>query len=253
MTYIDRHRFSNMAEDYDAMVCYLLPKYGDFQDEMIKISGMASAEKPIVMDLGGGSGRFLEKLLTLNPTVTAYWVDSSEDFLSVAKKRLASFGEQVTFISSPLEERWEQKIEQPVDAVFSMSAIHHLESGEKRDLYKRCFDLLRPMGWFLNTDEMITIHQDSYIASMLYWVNHVIEAKDDIPEDMHELYEDWQGHFAKWKQRNIDEVHLPKKKGDDLHESFMEQIKWLRKIGYTNVDLYVKHHLWSMIGGQKKS
>ena len=154
MTYNDKRRFSNMAEGYDAMVCYLLPKYEDLQDEMIKISGLESAEKPIVVDLGCGSGRFLEKLLSLNPNAMAIWVDSSEKFLSVAKKRLASFGDRVTFISSPLEERWDEKIEHPVYAMFSMSAIHHLESIEKRNLYQRCYDLLKPGGWFLNTDEM---------------------------------------------------------------------------------------------------
>ena len=36
---------------------------------------------------------------------------------------------------------------------------------------------------------------------------------------------------------------------DDLHESFFEQMKWLREIGYVNVDLYMKYHLWSMNGG----
>ena len=96
------------------------------------ISGLESAEKPIVVDLGGGSGRFLEKLLSLNPNAMTIWVDSSEKFLSVAKKRLAAFGDRVTFISSPLEERWDEKIEHPVDGVFSMSAIHHLESIKKR-------------------------------------------------------------------------------------------------------------------------
>lgn len=253
MTYNDKRRFSNMAEDYDSMVCYLMPKYDDLQDEMIRISGLESAEKPIVVDLGGGSGRFLEKLLSLNPNAMAIWVDSSEKFLSVAKKRLASFGGRVTFISSPLEERWDEKIEHPVDAVFSMSAIHHLESIKKRDLYKRCYDLLKPMGWFLNTDEMSTLYEESYITSMLYWSNYVRIMKVNIPEHLHELYEDWQKHFAKWKQRNIDEVHLPKKKGDDIHESFIEQMKWLKEIGYANVDLFMKFHLWSMIGGQKEA
>jgi len=60
-----------MAEDYDAMVCYLLPKYDDLQNEMIRISGLESAEKPIVVDLGCGSGRFLEKVLSLNPNAMA--------------------------------------------------------------------------------------------------------------------------------------------------------------------------------------
>ena len=52
MTPIDKKRFSNMAEGYDAMVCHLLPKYNDLQDEMIRISGIREADKPIVVDLG---------------------------------------------------------------------------------------------------------------------------------------------------------------------------------------------------------
>jgi len=36
MTYNDKRRFSNMAEDCDAMVCFVLPKYDDLQDEMAK-------------------------------------------------------------------------------------------------------------------------------------------------------------------------------------------------------------------------
>jgi hypothetical protein len=39
----------------------------------------------------------------------------------------------------------------------------------------------------------------------------------------------------------------PKKKGDDLHESFIDQVNWLKEFGYKNADLFVKYHLWCVI------
>ena len=44
---------------------------------------------------------------------------------------------------------------------------------------------------------------------------------------------------------------VPKIKGDDLHESFIEQIEWLNKAGFMNSDVFVKYHLWAIMGGQK--
>ena len=57
--------------------------------------------------------------------------------------------------------------------------------------------------------------------------------------------------FDNWKVRNLDNIDVPKTKGDDIHETFTEQINWLNEIGYVNVDLFIKYHLWCLIGGQK--
>ncbi len=251
MTEIDRQRFASMAEAYDAMAPYLLPQYAFLQEEMLRLAELDALAHPIVVDLGAGSGRFLERVLERNARATCYWMDSSHDFCGVARRRLARFDERVVFIESALEDAWEADVDGPVHAIFSMSAIHHLESDDKRRLYRRCFDLLVPGGWFVNTDEMQTMYRDAYLASLHHWVRHVDDSREVIPADLLESYEQWQGHFDRWKKRNIEQADAPKTKGDDLHEGFIEQMTWLSQIGFENVDVFVKHHLWCSVGGRK--
>ena len=64
-------------------------------------------------------------------------------------------------------------------------------------------------------------------------------------------YEKFKMHFDNWTVRNVDNVDVPKVKGDDIHQDFMTQLAWLRESGFVNVDVFVKYHLWCAIGGQK--
>lgn len=250
-----KQRFFNMAETYDKMARLLIPKYDLLQDETLNIASFEDATDLTIIDLGAGSGIFLEKVLTRYPDAKCYWVDFSDDFLKIAKKRLFRFEKQVEYILSPIEEDWEGKVGKgegkEVDAIFSMSAIHHLKSKEKKRLYKRCFDILDYSGWFFNIDEMKTLYKDAYLNSFYFWIEHVASEKEKISLDLEQYYQKWIAHFENWKKRNIDGIDQPKTEGDDIHDSFLEQMEWLREIGYVNVDLFIKYHLWSVIGGQK--
>ncbi|MCP4050831.1 MAG: hypothetical protein GY730_09020 [bacterium] len=95
MKQIDKHRFSNMAETYDKLCQYLVPGYDLIQNEVFNIVAFDKEDKLTFVDLGAGSGIFIEKILNRYPNACAYWVDFSEDFLAVAKKRLASFGNNI--------------------------------------------------------------------------------------------------------------------------------------------------------------
>ena len=132
-----------------------------------------------------------------------------------------------------------------------MSAVHRLESSEKKRLYRRCFNILKDSGWFFNIDEMKTVYKDAYLNSFYFWIKHVEGHKEEITLDLRPYYEKWNHHFESWKKRNVDGIDQPKTKGDDIHDSFLEQRGWLSEIGYVNVDLFIKYHLWSVIGGQK--
>jgi len=252
MNQIDEKRFFTMAEAYDKMAHVLVPHYDFLQEEMIKHLAIGKCTNPIVVDLGAGSGTFLEKILEKHARALCYWVDYSQDFLNVAKSKLSRFEGRVTFILSPIEASWDFSIDKQPDIIFSMSAVHHLETEEKKVLYKKCFDLLSKDGWFVNIDEMKTIYDDAYAKSLHYWIMHVEESRSQISVDKMDLYHKWKAHFDKWKVRNIDNIDTPKSKGDDIHESFVNQLEWLKEIGFINADVFLKHHLWCAIGGQKK-
>jgi tRNA (cmo5U34)-methyltransferase len=249
MEQMDRERWSSMADCYDRMVDYLVPRYHMLQDEVIAL--LLECRPELIVDLGGGSGIFLEKVLDASPSSRAVWVDSSQDFRRVATERLMRFGERAVFVECDLEDDWQTALPGTPDAICSMSAIHHLDSAGKRRLYRSCFDALRPGGWFYNIDEMSTLYDDAYHRTLMYWVRHVAEARTKVPSELKPYAAAWCEKFERWKERNVDNIGQSKQPGDDIHESFVAQMEWLRDIGFVNVDLFVKFQLWSAIGGQK--
>lgn len=252
-TYDNHKRFSNMAEVYDKAAPYMVPAYDFLQTEIFKIIPYEKYDSFDVVDLGGGSGIFLEKVLDRYPNSYAYWVDSSEPFMNIAQERLKRFSERVTFLNMKFTDDWESKIEENPDFIFSMSAIHHLDTQGKQKLYKRIYDKLIPRGWFINIDEMKTLSDDAYYRSLLFWKDHAEKVKGQLPEELKEYYKEWMLHFEQWEKRNIQEFDREKSlsAGDDLHESFLDQINWLVEIGFESVDIFYKYHLWCAVGGWK--
>ncbi len=251
MKQINENRWETMAAVFDRMAPAMVPMYDFVQDEVLRLLRIDERPGARIVELGAGSGRFLEKVLSADPLSTCCWVDSSADFQRLAPSRLARFNDRVEYVLVPFEEDWGSRIGGKIDAIVSFSAIHHLTSVEKRGVYQRCFDRLRPGGWFFNSDEMKGSGHDAYLNSLLFWVRHAENAKASLPHGEMNYYDRWMFHFDKWRQRNVDNIHAPKAKGDDIHDSFMDQIQWLQDIGFVDVDLFVKYHLWCVIGGRK--
>ena len=247
----ENRRFFSMADVYDQMAPSLVPGYDFLQDELLRFLRVDSWEKPVIVDLGAGSGRLLEKVLEANPTARCCWIDYSEDFLRVAKKRLHRFHDRVDFIIGRMEDDWESSLIGSPDLIISMSAIHHLTSIEKQSLYGKCFKMLSGGGWFANVDEMQTIEPSAYLTSLQLWVDHVSQYRSRVPEADIDAYEEWAAHFENWKKRNVENADKPKKKGDDLHDLFPDQIAWLRTVGFQRADVIIKYYLWCVLVGQK--
>ena len=245
------NRFFSMAEVFDKMAPYLVPQYDFLQNEAINLLHYNLDDSITVVDLGGGSGLLIKKILDRFNNSRCILVDYSEQFMDIAKEKLRGYTDRVTFVKSALEENWEDKIACKADALFSMSAIHHFTSQEKKDLYRRCHEVLNPGGWFINIDEMKTVYPDAYMKNMKFWLSHVRAMKNEVPETEQAYYDMWNEHFGQWEKRNVHDVDKEKVKGDDIHDPFIDQVAWLHQIGYKNVDIYIKYHLWSVLAGQK--
>src|SRR5687768_17355189 len=97
-----RWNTSPFAEGYDAAAPQIHPYYVAVQQEIVSLltafsKTRTAAELLHVVDLGGGSGRLLEKVLAALPQATATIIDQSEPFLAIAERRLAPFSPRVTF------------------------------------------------------------------------------------------------------------------------------------------------------------
>jgi ubiquinone/menaquinone biosynthesis C-methylase UbiE len=229
----------------------MVPGYNFMQDTLIDILKFENIEELILLDLGAGSGILIEKILKEFPDSICYYLDYSKDFMSLTQNKLKKYQDRVTYIQSDFSGNWESKIKNTPNVITSSSAIHHLLNEDKKKLYNKCYHVLEENGWFFNIDEMKTINEDAYLQSLHYWIYHAEKQKNVLSKDLSDEYAGWMEKFNKWKNRNVDKVHIPKTEGDDIHESFLVQLDWLNDVGFKNTDVFCKLFLWCMIGGKK--
>ncbi|MBF2015793.1 MAG: class I SAM-dependent methyltransferase [Rivularia sp. T60_A2020_040] len=155
-----------------------------------------------ILDLGTGDGRLLGLLKIERPSVECIGVDFSPTMLEAVKNRFAN-DSRVEVVDHNLDKTLPNK--GTFDAVVSSFAIHHLSHNRKRSLYVEIFNLLQPGGIFCNLE-------------------HVASATPRLHEK-----------FLKAIGRT--------EKEDDRSNKLLDvetQLRWLRNIGFDDVDCYWK-------------
>lgn len=243
-----RWNTSAFAEGYDAAAPEIHPYYVPVQEQIVQLlrthSQTLDAANYHVVDIGGGSGRLLEKVLTALPQTRATIVDQSEAFLAIAERRLAKFTDRVDFVIARLQESWSAKLSQQPQAIVSSSAIHHLEPAEKQALYKQVADALPAGGLFLNGDEVRPESDAEYRATMERWADFMRAGMSSgkIPAIFHPAAQGW-------IDRNVTRFGEPKKSGDDCHETAAIQLDYFRTAGFREADVAWHRELWSVLRG----
>jgi tRNA (cmo5U34)-methyltransferase len=91
-----------MANTYDQMCQTLVPGYDFMQNTMIEILKFEDKKKIVLLDLGAGSGILIEKVLKEFPDSVCYYIDYSDDFMSLAQEKLQKYKDRVKYIRSDL-------------------------------------------------------------------------------------------------------------------------------------------------------
>jgi len=157
-----------------------------------------------ILDLGTGDGRLLS-LVKLNlPEAEGVALDFSEPMLQQARKRFAQ-DRRITVVKHDFSFPLPSLQLGCFDAVVSSLAIHHLTHPRKKQLYKEVFDLLNSKGVFCNLEHVASPTQNLHLR-FLAATNLTPETED------------------------------PSNKLLDVET----QLKWLRQIGFTDVDCYWK-------------
>ncbi len=154
-----------------------------------------------ILDLGTGDGRLLALLRADRPASVGVAVDVSDLMLERARAR---------FADQPVEVL-RHDLAGPLpdlgrfDCVVSSLAIHHLEDERKRSLYAEVFAALQPGGVFANLE---------HVASPT--------------ERLHRRFFEAIGEPLEWEDPS------------DRLVDVETQLRWLREVGFEDVDCYWK-------------
>ena len=167
-----------------------------------------------ILDLGTGDGRLLTLVRRARPSLKAIAVDFSPAMLEAARQRFAAETD-VSVIAHNLDEPLPELGR--FDAVISSFAIHHLVHERKRALYSEVYGLLNPGGAFCNLEHVPSptprLHEE-----FLHAIGYTLESED------------------------------PSNKLLDVET----QIRWLREIGFADVDCHWKWRELALLAGRRE-
>ncbi len=124
-----------------------IPIYDQLQQELVDWSG---ADARRILELGTGTGVTARLLLERHPQARLVGIDSSEDMLASARRRLPA--ERVELKVGRIEDPLPQG---PFDLVASALCVHHLDAAEKAQLFERVRAALTPAGRFVLADVVV--------------------------------------------------------------------------------------------------
>jgi len=109
------------------------------------------------LDLGAGTGYFTARFLAAYARAKVIAVDGAEAMLDLAKARLGDRGQSVEFRAGDFRDlRALAPAPESFDVVYSSYALHHLDRREKTAVVRDVLTLLRPGGWFVNADIIVS-------------------------------------------------------------------------------------------------
>ncbi|MBT3345374.1 MAG: methyltransferase domain-containing protein [Gemmatimonadetes bacterium] len=206
----------------DELIQKLIPHYAEIVDLMVEF--LAREKDPVhVLDLGAGPGRISEVIHKRYPDTQLTLLDSNEDILTVARKRLGATMPRFIvgdFTTADLGHGY--------DAIAAGLTLHHLDETGKQAMTARLWDALSPGGRLVISDLVrgATPAWDQQYEQM--WLDHI----SGVPAQQHEnVFRHYRDH--------------------DRPSTVEDQLRWLQEAGFTEVACHWRHLNFAIFSGQK--
>jgi tRNA (cmo5U34)-methyltransferase len=209
------HAFSAHAAEYTALRRRLVPGFDDFYGAAVAALGCRSGG-PVarVLDVGAGTGLLSAAVAAAHPDARFELLDGSPEMLAEARERLGELvvGVHVQDMAAGLPDG-------PFDAVVSALAIHHLEDVEKRVLFGRVHEVLRPGGVFVNAEQVL----------------------GPTPELAERYVQTWQRLCRELAATEAELAAANERRRHDRCADVESQLQWLRAAGFPTADVLYKY------------
>jgi ubiquinone/menaquinone biosynthesis C-methylase UbiE len=206
-------------------------------DVMLRLIGGCGRPVRRVLDLGCGDGVLAAAIVQRLPQAEVVLADFSEPMLEAARMRFSAAGVAAHFVLADYGvPSWTEAVAgwSPYDAIVSGLSIHHQPDDRKRAVYGEIFRLLNPGGVFVNIE---------HVSSPTAW----LESLD------HEMFIDsLHRHHPNQSRDDVARLYYDRPDKDaNILAPLEQQCAWLRDIGFSDVDCYLKVFELAVFGGRR--
>jgi tRNA (cmo5U34)-methyltransferase len=220
-----RQAFNKFAQDYDAQREYIIPEMQQYYGAAVW--AMETNEpKPAILDVGAGTGLLSAYLLEKFPDARLTMVDISENMLKMAWKRF----ERRPGTEYIVCDYSQSDLGGPFDIVCSALSIHHLSPEDKRRLFERIYSALKPGGMFVNADQ----------------------ADGETPYFRQRYLDYWNEFLKNGPMTKEQHAEILKRRDTlDRNDKLSDQLAWLARAGFTDVDVVYKNRTFIVTVARK--
>jgi len=207
--------FNSAAERYDMQRNELIPLMSTFYGTAAELTKI-NKDTGSILDLGAGTGLLTEWVMKKYPKAEYTLVDIADGMLDIAKERFKG----ASNISFKIEDYRSGISGGKYDAIVSAMSIHHLDSNEKRQLYKNIYDSLKNGGVFVNADQVKGEDDESEEIVKGYQLDYIENCSLSREE----------------KDKTYERIKL------DKMDTMSDQMCMLKEAGFRSVDIYYKYY-----------
>jgi ubiquinone/menaquinone biosynthesis C-methylase UbiE len=212
------NEFNEFSKNYTNDMIGFVPHYLDLVEAFALYLPEGFKPKKI-LDLGCGNGNVTSRLLQLFPDADYTLLDASQEMLTLCRESFRS--SSMTYIESYFKD-YNFK-EGQFDMVIAGFSLHHCNSDEKQDLFKKIHKTLTFGGLFACSDLMINKEKPEHTALLEHWRAFVFGNFSS--------HEKW-----KWLMEHYDEFDKP--------DDYNDQIAWLKAAGFKKTGIPAKYDYW---------
>jgi len=141
---------------YERKQRLLVPRKDEILETVVEFLPFSPQDRISIVDVGAGQGALSEKALRQFPQAHVTLLDSSQQMLEQARKRLSGSGSRFTIAVGDFNSPdWQADIGN-ADAVISAIALHYLEPDNRPVFFRKAFQLLKTPGCFINAGSFLS-------------------------------------------------------------------------------------------------
>jgi SAM-dependent methyltransferase len=192
------------------------------------IASVAPAREVVELCCGGGD--LARLLLERLPEVRLKALDGSPKMLETTRQTCAAGAARLELQAFDLAATDWRAFQAAPDAVCSSLAVHHLDGGQKRQLFQDLFAALGPGGIFVLADLIRPASEAGWQIAAEDWDRAVAARSQALYGDdrARRKFEELRWNYFRWPDDN----------GIDHPSTVAEHVQWLSAAGFEAIDLH---------------